>query len=104
MAGQIGMDQDEWVQKVRLLTTAIGQKLNAIGFLHDGQDDLISFRLAKLAVQGSFLGNQTIHQFLSAEGDDLGKATVEILEELHDWRQMIDSVESEMIRLMNFTN
>ena len=104
MAEQIGMDKDVWIQTVGELTKTIGEKLEAIGFLHEGEDDFISFRLAKLAVQGSFLGNRTIHQFLSAEGDRLGEATVEILEELHDWRYMIDSVESEMIRLMNFTN
>jgi hypothetical protein len=105
--GPDGNDADqarEWVHAVLTLQNQISAKLKAVGFLKPGDDDRISHHLAEATFGGSLLASRMMPLFLTCEGQDLSNAAVDLVEDVREIREAIDTVEEELTRLMNYLN
>ena len=98
------MSNDEWGITVSRLQKQIGEKLKAIHFLNTGEDDTISHHLAEASYIGSTIADRLVPDFLQAEGIDLGNAAVDLICDLKELKEAIESMDEDLVRLMNHLN
>lgn len=101
---RLSKEDEEWVKAVSELAIQIGHKLAAIQFLREGDQDRISYRLAEVANIGSNIASHTVPRFLGADGANLQDTSVDLLWDLREMKEAIESMEADLERLMNHLN
>jgi hypothetical protein len=101
---KLSNEDEEWVKAVSQLAIQIGRKLSEIQFLREGEQDRISYRLAEVANIGSNIASRTVPRLLVAEGPELQDTSVDLLWDLREMKEAIESLESDIERLMNHLN
>jgi hypothetical protein len=95
---------ERWIADVSTLQSLISAKLFAIGFLHAGEDDNISHHLAEVAYLGPNVGRNVVPAFLESGDADLPDLTVDLVEDLRELKEAIESMEADLVTLMNYAN
>jgi hypothetical protein len=97
-------DSEQWVRNVSQLQESLNARLKTIGFLRDGEDDNISHHLAEVSITCSKISGQLVPELLNAEEAELGNICVDLFEDLREVKESIESLEHDLLMLMNHLN